>query len=325
MGGTIGYTESLNIQPAMSHGQFAPTYTLYGVICHAGGGPNSGHYYAFVRGGDRKWYEMNDDSVVQCHQPPLNRQSAYMLFYLKAKGQGLDSVVTAATAAPPRAALASATRVSELDKIRQGLNKGPARDDRGVPIVGSFIGPLLPPQLAKPDPQAAAIERKIAAAAVATTKPTPKPTPKPSAALAHLTAYSDDSDDSSHAADVSAPIGTSLAPAAEITSSASISTPATPAPMTSSPTRFYGNENSSGQNYSRKRKSPDGDDRPSNNSYKNDRRPPHSLPFSPLTASSSAWANRGNGNPWDRARKYQHNSKVYGKHNNRHRRGRPGL
>jgi len=55
IGHHVDYDEHLSMQPYMSEDQFGPTYSLYGVICHAGGGPNSGHYYAFVKGGGDLW------------------------------------------------------------------------------------------------------------------------------------------------------------------------------------------------------------------------------------------------------------------------------
>ncbi|KIY49456.1 cysteine proteinase, partial [Fistulina hepatica ATCC 64428] len=81
-GHPISYDESLLLQPFMSPGQHGPRYTLYGVICHAGGGPNSGHYYAYVRGKSGQWFEMNDETVSR-HSTPLRIKSAYMLFYLR--------------------------------------------------------------------------------------------------------------------------------------------------------------------------------------------------------------------------------------------------
>ncbi|KAJ7487742.1 hypothetical protein B0H11DRAFT_1720627, partial [Mycena galericulata] len=59
----VEYEERLSLKPYMSDEQYGPSYSLYGVICHAGGGPNSGHCYAYVKSGSGRWYEMNDESV----------------------------------------------------------------------------------------------------------------------------------------------------------------------------------------------------------------------------------------------------------------------
>ncbi|KZT29259.1 cysteine proteinase, partial [Neolentinus lepideus HHB14362 ss-1] len=83
IGHPLKYEERLSLQPYMSDGQYGPTYSLYGVICHAGGGPNSGHYYAYVKASDDKWYEMNDDSVTPHHGTPVNVKNAYILFYMR--------------------------------------------------------------------------------------------------------------------------------------------------------------------------------------------------------------------------------------------------
>lgn len=88
----IRYDDRLALQPFMSDGQFGPSYSLYGVISHAGSGPNSGHYYAHIRGSNGSWYEMNDDSVEQ-RSGALNMKNAYVLFYIREKGQALEAAL----------------------------------------------------------------------------------------------------------------------------------------------------------------------------------------------------------------------------------------
>lgn len=304
----MAYPETLKLQSFMSQGQVASTYTLFGVICHAGGGPNSGHYYAYIKAGDRKWYEMNDDLVSLCHQAPLNRQSAYMLFYLKGKLQGLDSVITAATIAPAQAGSLMATRVSELEKLRQVIHRNLPSEQSSVGSSDLFIGPLLPSQTPKVDRQAAELEKKINAA-VANSKDLT------TSGLGKLVAYSDDSDDEG------VPISHSTEPpesTTEIFSSIrdSPSKPPVTSSVVSSPSKQSGNEAIIlSQSQTRKRKSPE-DDRPSHTSSKEVRQS-RSQSFSPLSASSSSWHSRESGNPFDKGRKFQHNSKVYGKHGKR--------
>ncbi|EPQ59110.1 cysteine proteinase, partial [Gloeophyllum trabeum ATCC 11539] len=86
IGHPLRYDERLSLQPYMSDGQYGPTYSLYGIISHAGGGPNSGHYYAHVKGSNGRWYEMNDESVTPVHSAPTNMKNAYILFYMRDKG-----------------------------------------------------------------------------------------------------------------------------------------------------------------------------------------------------------------------------------------------
>ncbi|KAK0546984.1 hypothetical protein OC845_004328 [Tilletia horrida] len=61
----------------------SPTYRLYAVVHHFGGGPNSGHYVATVRRGGR-WFRCDDSSTYATENPTSasgDRSSAYILFY----------------------------------------------------------------------------------------------------------------------------------------------------------------------------------------------------------------------------------------------------
>lgn len=193
----IRYDERISIQPYMSQGQHGPMYSLYGVICHAGGGPNSGHYYAFIKDANGKWYEMNDESVTPSFQPPLGLKNAYILFYLRDKGQALDAAISLGTSGPktPKVGLAAGMKkrkVVESDDEDEDDSRPSA-----APSKGRFIGPLLPSPMPKPaesteprpDPQAEKLKKRIAERqAASVTSPV-----KPSAALLSLAQYSDDS------------------------------------------------------------------------------------------------------------------------------------
>lgn len=168
----VQYESELSLQPYMSVGQFGPTYSLYGVICHAGGGPNSGHYYAFIKSKEGRWFEMNDD-MVQATSVPVDRKNAYMLFYIQNKGQNLEAAVKA----PP----VNGNILSMKNNHHSGAagkRKAPTSDtedeDQGVKLEAPIIGPLLPsPHIngsssksvepPKIDPQAAALKAKIEA------------------------------------------------------------------------------------------------------------------------------------------------------------------
>ncbi|KAG6821508.1 hypothetical protein H0H93_000017 [Arthromyces matolae] len=186
----VRYDDDLSLQPYMSENQFGPSYSLYGVICHAGSGPHSGHYYAFVKSGDGRWWEMNDESVSPAGASSHWKKSAYMLFYIRKKGQGLEAAVN--SAAPQPTQLSRPSLVSGMKKRKE---REEANEDLGTKVPATFIGPLLPtstqeasgseakrPKLSGSDPQAELVKKKIAAAASLKAK----------TALTSLSAYDSD-------------------------------------------------------------------------------------------------------------------------------------
>ncbi|KAF4619502.1 hypothetical protein D9613_005272 [Agrocybe pediades] len=190
----IQFDQQLQLQPYMSKGQFGPTYSLYGVICHAGSGPNSGHYYAYVKSREGRWFEMNDESVSSSGLP-TDKRNAYMLFYIQDKGQGLEAAVQAPILNPSQIKNGLASGMKK--KVQKPL---PEEDDedRGEKVSAPLIGPLLPPPAIisnsavkvngsrEPiDPQALTLKSKIAQAAQKT----------PSKALENLGQYASDDDD----------------------------------------------------------------------------------------------------------------------------------
>lgn len=205
MGHPIKYDEQLSLQHIMSEGQFGPTYSLYGVISHAGGGPNSGHYYAHVKSAQGQWHEMNDESVTRVFNPPTSMKNAYVLFYIRNKGQALQAAVSAPTArvSTPTAPMAPVrTGVVAAMKKRKVVEEV----DGDKATSKSFIGPRLPspapdresspPESKKrkpnpPDPQAQVLKQKIAAQTQSPGKA------NPTTALLSLAQYTDndDSDD----------------------------------------------------------------------------------------------------------------------------------
>jgi ubiquitin carboxyl-terminal hydrolase 36/42 len=155
----------------MSEGQHGPSYLLYGVICHAGGGPNSGHYYAHVKASDGRWYEMNDDSVSPNRASPAGLKSAYILLYIRDRGQALEAAVTNSSNHPPIAPKMGI--VAAMKKRRVLLSDDEDDEDKGVTAPRPFIGPLLPSQppesdatrqvVGTSDPQANLVKKKIEA------------------------------------------------------------------------------------------------------------------------------------------------------------------
>ncbi|PBK69766.1 cysteine proteinase [Armillaria solidipes] len=177
IGHQVNYDERLSLAPYMSEGEFGPLYSLYGVICHAGGGPNSGHYYAFVKSRSGDWYEMNDESVTRVHQTPV-RKNAYILFYIRTKGERLQAALNHNDKVQP-----VTNGVHPLKGITAGMKKRRIPEDEdedtGVKMSKPFIGPLLPTESDKAsgpsdakrqklsptnDPQADAVKKKIESA-----------------------------------------------------------------------------------------------------------------------------------------------------------------
>jgi hypothetical protein len=58
-------------------------YKLIGVLVHAGGSTNTGHYFSFVRGSNGGWYRMDDDEVHQVKASSVLQQQGYILFYVR--------------------------------------------------------------------------------------------------------------------------------------------------------------------------------------------------------------------------------------------------
>ena len=59
-------------------------YELYG-ICNHTGGVMGGHYYAYVKNANNKWYEFNDPRVQEIPNTQLKTSNAYCFFYRKKK------------------------------------------------------------------------------------------------------------------------------------------------------------------------------------------------------------------------------------------------
>ena len=118
-----------------------PSYRLYAVVCHSGGGPHSGHYYARVRSGDNRWSSMNDESVTPTStEEALRQRNAYLLFYERTNKLG--SAIGAA-ARPPSA--------GPTGQQQAGM-KRKERDDETVQSDGSPAhrgSPYFPAQQVK--------------------------------------------------------------------------------------------------------------------------------------------------------------------------------
>ena len=56
-------------------------YKILGVCTHYGYSGRFGHYVAFCRNRENKWYEFNDSSCSECSRSSINRGSPYLLLY----------------------------------------------------------------------------------------------------------------------------------------------------------------------------------------------------------------------------------------------------
>ncbi|CCM00658.1 uncharacterized protein FIBRA_02696 [Fibroporia radiculosa] len=201
IGGKIGqpvkYDERLSLQSVMSSGQHGPSYVLYAVISHAGGGPNSGHYYAHVKGSNGQWYEMNDDSVTRHPGAPTGMKNAYILFYIRDKGQALEAAVNAPAKILNRDTTPAKMGIVANMKKRKAVESDDESSLRPKSKTSApFIGPRLPSPVPAStadtskananaiDPQAEVLKKKIAAVGQS-----------PSSALLSLAQYDDEDDE----------------------------------------------------------------------------------------------------------------------------------
>ncbi|KAI0638387.1 cysteine proteinase [Trametes polyzona] len=297
----VNYQERLSLQPYMSDGKHGPSYTLYGVISHAGGGPNSGHYYAHVKSRNGSWYEMNDEFVSKQNGPPTSMRNAYVLFYIREKGQALDAAIkgpaTTAVPATPPPVPPKTGLVAGMKKRKVVESDDEDERTRSAKTPRRFIGPTLPtpppqtPAKAAVDPQAEALKRKIAAAGSQSAK----------VALQSLGQYGDDDDEDDlgekvpekdDKPDAGAPAPAPAASTPADTSSTLATTASTPSEEKAiPPSSFYGTP--APKSNDKKRKSPDGDE--DDASYTAWARTPLSPP-----ASSKKERRIGGGNPFSR-------------------------
>ncbi|KLO19937.1 cysteine proteinase [Schizopora paradoxa] len=217
LGHMVAYDERLSLESVMSKGQYGPKYSLFGVISHAGGGPNSGHYYAHVKAANGNWYEMNDESVERVSQAPLNMKSAYILFYVQLPGQALETTIKSngvdVSVQRPNGIHSQDLSNGSVSKKRKASETDDEREDAREKASKPFIGPMLPssvqtsekkskpvvnghtPSSSTVDPNAESLKKKIEAhtqkAAQHSSPPTKSAAPTPKS----LVNYSDDEDD----------------------------------------------------------------------------------------------------------------------------------
>ena len=80
----VSFTDDLDLSKYIDKDCYKDSakYTLYGIGNHYGS-INFGHYYAYIKINDGKWYEFNDSKVSEYTINSRNSSEAYVLFYKK--------------------------------------------------------------------------------------------------------------------------------------------------------------------------------------------------------------------------------------------------
>lgn len=99
IGKHVDFSEKLDLAPYMSKDKKVGKllYSLYAVLVHYGHGCGSGHYYAFVKNTEGKWYCMDDETVQPTTIQQVIKENAYMLFYQQ------EPITTSQIPAEPKA------------------------------------------------------------------------------------------------------------------------------------------------------------------------------------------------------------------------------
>ncbi|GAB2271416.1 ubiquitin-specific protease [Dionaea muscipula] len=92
---SIKFPEILNFAPYMGEASDkSPIYRLYGVVVHLDNMNStfSGHYICYIRNVQRKWFAIDDSSVLPVTQERVLGRGAYMLFYSRCSPRAPRSV-----------------------------------------------------------------------------------------------------------------------------------------------------------------------------------------------------------------------------------------
>ncbi|TRM57431.1 hypothetical protein BD626DRAFT_412132 [Schizophyllum amplum] len=82
----LEYPETLDLAPYMSEGRAGPVYRLCGIICHRSKRATDGHYVAWVKSSEGRWFEMNDEAVKEISEGQAflsAKEDAYVLLYAR--------------------------------------------------------------------------------------------------------------------------------------------------------------------------------------------------------------------------------------------------
>ena len=77
------------------------------------------------------WYEMNDDLVEKIKGAPVNMKNAYILFYIREKGQGLEAAVNSTKSSHTHQRKTSLPNGSAPKKRRVIMSDEEGEEDNG--------------------------------------------------------------------------------------------------------------------------------------------------------------------------------------------------
>uniref|UniRef100_A0A4W5KXK4 Ubiquitin carboxyl-terminal hydrolase n=1 Tax=Hucho hucho TaxID=62062 RepID=A0A4W5KXK4_9TELE len=136
----VRYPECLDLRPFMSQSHGEPqVYVLYAVLVHSGFSCHAGHYYCYVKASNGQWHQMNDSSVSVSDIRSVLNQQAYVLFYIRSPDLKNGGDYNHMSRPPGQS--------SPRPILTPRVNIGPRHTNTG------FIGPQLPPHMAKVQPQ----------------------------------------------------------------------------------------------------------------------------------------------------------------------------
>ena len=123
---------------------------------------------------------MNDDSVTSSSSAPLNAKSAYVLFYCRERGDGLNAILNGSSSAPNGVgSINGAGKRGRESDVGQAMSNGNATKK-------AFIGPQIPsPTNARPRPTSNPFVAGAPARSTPDHRPNPFPQPQPSSPSAN--------------------------------------------------------------------------------------------------------------------------------------------
>lgn len=165
-GETLTPPESVHARPGGARPPPPPTYSLAAVVVHAGSSATCGHYFAFVRARDGRWWRADDAWVAPADATTVLASCAYMLVYVHDGGAAAAKGTAAAAAAAPAPSPARA--------------RAPSPPPPAVSPTDALKPPAPPRPLWRPSPRLPSLAAQVAATPPpARTAPRAVPPPPP--------------------------------------------------------------------------------------------------------------------------------------------------